>query len=105
MSSIPPAARVAVENRQHRRCLRCGAMYTEVHHRQGRRTGGHGLENLIGLCKTCHDYCHANGRDARENGWIVSRHLDRSTIASVPVTTWHGVVLLNPDGSTSSVNR
>jgi hypothetical protein len=96
---IPDAAREAVHERQRGQCLRCGLPYTEVHHRQPRRIGGHGLENLVGLCKTCHDYCHANPREARENGWIVSMHT--RDIAAVPFTSWWGAqVLLDPDGTT-----
>lgn len=97
---IPTAAREVVYLRQRGRCLRCGTSpYSEVHHRMPRRIGGHGVENLVGLCMTCHHWVHANPREARYTGWIVSRHSSIADIATVPVDAWNGTCFLHADGS------
>jgi len=64
-----------------------------------RRIAGHGVENLVGLCMTCHHWVHANPRLAREHGWIVSRHSKVPDIMTVPVDAWNGTHFLHPDGS------
>lgn len=99
-TAIPTAAREAVYLRQRGRCLRCGTSpYSEVHHRMPRRIAGHGWENLVGLCMTCHHWVHANPRLAREHGWIVSRHSNIADIMTVPVDAWNGTQFLHPDGT------
>lgn len=53
-------------------CLR--AAMTEVHHIAGR--GGpdpHRLDNLVGLCRPCHNRAHQNPEWAREVGLMRSR--------------------------------
>jgi 5-methylcytosine-specific restriction endonuclease McrA len=48
---------------------------SEIHHVAGR--GGpdpHRLENLKGLCTTCHLWAHANPEEARKAGLMASRH-------------------------------
>lgn len=64
-----------------------------------RKIGGHLLENLVGLCMTCHHWVHANPAQARLTGFIVSRHSAVSHITAVPVDAWNGVHFLHPDGS------
>lgn len=94
---IPTQVRVAVDERDRRQCLRCGAASRAQHHRQRRREGGHGLENVISLCNADHRWAHANPTEAREQGYIVSVHVD--DVQAVPIRAYYGWVRLNPDGS------
>lgn len=98
MSAIPTAARAAVRERQDGQCARCGNLYTEIHHRQRRRDGGHGLANLVGLCHDDHKWVHANPKRARDAGYIVSAHVE--DVALVPVATFAGSMFFEEDGST-----
>lgn len=41
--------------------------------------------NLILLCEPCHRRVHKNSRQARLDGYIVSRHLPRNATLAVPV--------------------
>ena len=96
MSAIPTAAREAVRRRQDGQCARCGAAYTEVHHRRRRREGGHEVGNLVGLCTTDHRWAHAHPTQARADGYIVSAH--DADPATVPIRTFMGWVLFDNDG-------
>jgi hypothetical protein len=96
-AQTPPAVRDEVFARDRGRCIRCGSPGGQVHHRQPRRIGGHGKENLALACATCHEHFHAHPREARENGWIVSIH--SPDIAAVPIATWYGTAFLHPDGT------
>jgi len=56
----------------------CMAAMTDVHHIAGR--GGpdpHRLENLIGLCRSCHEKAHALPEWARKYGLMRTRHGNR----------------------------
>jgi len=47
---------------------------TDVHHLAGRvGPDPHRLDNLIGLCRPCHDRAHANPDWARQSGLMRSR--------------------------------
>lgn len=53
--------------------------------------------NGIWLCATCHRWVHANPFEARQHGWIVSRH--QSDPSSEPVlTAQFGWVFLDHTG-------
>lgn len=96
------------------RCFRCGRPITggvpsEAHHRLTRRFGPDTPDNLITLCgfgnnlsdadgrTYCHGWVHQNGREARQQGWVISRH-DTRPPSQVPVKHWeHGMVLLSAD--------
>lgn len=39
-------------------CEACGREAVDVHHIQGRGKGKDVIENLIGLCRRCHDLAH-----------------------------------------------
>ena len=83
------------------RCLRCGSPGSEVHHRQRRAVGGHGLQNLVLLCADCHHaQIHGHPERARAEGFIVSAYSD--AVDSVPLHTFRGVRYLHSDGSYSA---
>ena len=66
-----------------RRCVRCGGEGWHVHHRQLRAQGGaHGLENLILMCRACHDTVHSERAVVGEpGGFIVPSWADPSEVA------------------------
>lgn len=101
MSAIPTKARQVVRERQQGQCLRCGVAYTEVHHRQRRRDGGHGYENLVGLCSADHRWAHANPKEAKEYGFIVAPGV--TDVCDVPIRSFAGWVRLGEDGSITPV--
>lgn len=103
MSAIPTSARKAVRERQRDQCARCGSGYAELHHRQRRREGGHGVHNLVGLCTTDHRWVHANPALAREQGYIVGVHI--SDVSAVPIKTFIGWVRFTEDGGTVFVDE
>lgn len=97
MSAIPTKAREVVRERQDGLCARCGNQFTEIHHRQRRREGKHGYANLVGLCGTDHRFVHANPKWARDNGYIISVHIQ--DIALTPIITYAGTMFFEDDGS------
>ena len=57
----------------------------EVHHIAGR--GGpdpHRLENLVGLCPSCHGWAHANPEQARREGLMATRHTKMAPMSRNP---------------------
>lgn len=94
---IPTKARQEVGVRDNSQCRRCGMRGHEIHHRKRRREGGHGLENLVLLCRPCHAWAHANPTLAMERGYIVS--VFSEDVASVPLQTFAGPMLFHPDGA------
>jgi hypothetical protein len=94
---IPAEIRVGIDQRDQRRCVRCGSTSREQHHRQRRREGGHGFENLVSLCGADHRWAHANPSAARAQGFIVSVH--EGAVESVPVLAYYGWVRLLSNGS------
>lgn len=93
---IPAAVRTAVDTRDNRQCLRCGAAGREIHHRQRRREGGHGLENCVLLCGADHRWVHSHPSQARDTGFIVSVFDD--VVADVPIRAYYGWVRLTSEG-------
>jgi hypothetical protein len=54
-------------------CEKCKkAKSQDIHHKAG-RVGRYLCEYSLfaALCRACHDFCHANGREARKQGWII----------------------------------
>jgi 4-alpha-glucanotransferase len=54
-------------------CERCKkAKSQDIHHKAG-RNGRYLCEYSLfaALCRTCHDEVHANGKEARKQGWII----------------------------------
>ena len=96
-----------VDDRDGRRCVRCGRSLYAVggsrHHRKLRsqctRVEKHQVQNLILLCGSgttgCHGFVHMHPTIAYENGWCVKSFQDQ---LEVPVRTWHGLVYLTTDG-------
>lgn len=88
------------------RCERCRRPFghthstkLERHHRQVRTIGGDRLANLAALCGTCHQDVHAHPEEARNHGWIVSRH--HPDPAQVPIPSVGAPVYLRDDGTVS----
>lgn len=105
---VPVATRELLRARSRGRCEAlvpgvCTHHASDAHHRQRRRDGGHGIGNLVDLCRACHRWAHANPARARELGLIVSAF--EVDPAAVPVlllshlTGERTEVLLEADGS------
>lgn len=102
MSAIPTSAREKVRERQLGQCAMCGTGYSDLHHRQRRREGGHGVHNLVGLCRTDHAWVHANPAQAQVDGYIVGVH--ETDVESAPIKTFVGWVRFTKDGGTVFVD-
>lgn len=103
-----------IHDRDGGRCVRDGAVlspqpgsYSEHHRILGNRADNR-PSNKLSLCGSgttgCHGWVHAHPREAREKGWIVTRHGPRDATRTVPV--WYsqpglrtGWYLLGDDGS------
>src|SRR5262245_60262872 len=102
MSNDPPeAVRTTVRHRASHRCERCEvpAPNGHLHHRRSRSVRDqhcHCACNLVWLCGTCHAWAHAHPWEAREAGWIVSRHVTEPT--AVTLATIDGDRVLHCDG-------
>lgn len=100
--SIPMASRIAVRDRELRRCARCGGPTAagQWHHRRSRSVKDnwtHDPVNGLWLSARCHQWVHANPLEARRFGWIVSRYVTYP--GDQPVRMYFGWVFLLPDGS------
>lgn len=98
-NEIPQKARDAVDARDQGQCVRCGGRATDKHHRKRRRDGGHAVENLISVCRACHTWIHAHPKQAVYEGFII--HFAEDNIASVPIRSFMGWVLLTSQGGTT----
>jgi hypothetical protein len=98
---IPQWSRTLVRHRDLDLCARCGMLGAHWHHRRSRSVRDeltHSPCNGLWLCAFDHAWVHANPREAREAGFIVSRHEDPRY---VPVDhAIHGLVYLTEDGDT-----
>jgi len=48
-------------------CERCGGTAVDIHHIVYKSHGGtDDFDNLIGLCRKCHDWCHSDASRAEE---------------------------------------
>jgi 5-methylcytosine-specific restriction protein A len=98
-------AKKSVVNRDGGKCLKCRKVATDVHHRRPRGMGGtsddhisYGMANLVSLCRTCHDWVHANPWPSYTLGWLVKTGEDPD---DVPIYTDADVIIkLLPDGTT-----
>jgi hypothetical protein len=63
-----------------------------------RREGGHGYENLVGRCGTCHNWVHKYPQAAQEAGYIIPISVD--DISEVPIKAYYGWVTFDRDGGT-----
>lgn len=103
MSAIPTRAREIVRERQQGACARCGNRYTALHHRQRRREAGHGVEILVGVCATCHDWAHKHPEKARESGYSISPHEEDA--AAVPLKSYMGWVVFDDAGNMTLIEE
>lgn len=90
MSTIPIHARLLVTERARQRCERCGGRGGHWHHRRGRAVVDehtHCPCNGVLLCKTCHDWAHAEPLGAMETGFVVSRYQSQPGLVQVK-TPW-----------------
>lgn len=67
-----------------------------------RRDGGHAIENLVLLCRTCHSWAHANPAGARKYGFIVSAWGD---VESTAIRSWMGWLIFEPEGFVKYVDE
>lgn len=83
-------------------CEACGMRrVADVHHRKNRSQGGRwDPSNLLGICRTCHDWIGDNRVGARVRGWAVWRDGDPRDLLVLRRGTW---VELGDDGSLRSV--
>lgn len=96
---IPDASRRIVERRDRGRCVRCGGVGTDWHHRRGRSVKDqhqHCACNGILLCRTCHSYVHHYPSIAAGMGFVVSRH--EPWPESTPVKSVQGWAILSCEG-------
>ena len=77
------SAKKATLDRDNGNCRRCPRRATDVHHRRLRQMGStkneeilYGLDNLVSLCRKCHDHIHRNPRESYEQGWMVHSWAD-----------------------------
>lgn len=92
--------RSLIQNRQGGMCLRCTGAMSDVHHRRRRGVKDGHTDcpcNLVGLCRTCHSWVHANPVAARAAGWIVSTSEPAPSLA--PLLTRYSPILLLCDGT------
>ena len=81
------------------RCLRCGGSGQHWHHRRGRAVRDqhtHCACNGVLLCRTCHEWAHANPFEARRTGFIVSR--SEPEPRTVQVEAFYGALFLTCEG-------
>lgn len=94
------------------RCVRCGKPVSDawpgfsIHHRRLRSHPFRALHepaNLITLCGSgttgCHGWVHSHPREAMRHGWMVHGY---ASPAATPVSTPHGMLLLDDDGNARS---
>jgi hypothetical protein len=107
-TDIPHQTRVKVRNRSSGVCERCDSkIATDMHHRMKRSIGGHSPENVVHLCRVCHDWAHANGVQARATGWIVpsQRRITRGDITNIPIRLRDTWALLTPLGDRVTIRE
>jgi len=75
-------------------CEICGSNCADVHHIDPRKMGGSKtkdyIENLIGLCRDCHDFAEA-GKTTKENLtiWHLNFMINREPfIKTIEITPW-----------------
>jgi 5-methylcytosine-specific restriction endonuclease McrA len=100
---IPKAMREKVKARAGRHCERCAIaiLSGEIHHRKNRSQGGeHTLQNLVFICKPCHDWIGAHPHLAGVEGYHVKPWCDPATVSIILHRA--GKVMLTGDGQYQS---
>ena len=101
-----------VTRRDRGRCVRCGATGPcDIQHRINRGMGGtsdpafNQPQNLILLCRACHEWVHANPRHAYKHGYSCHRY---DHPEDVPILYWTPLLTqrrrLLPDGTLEEVD-
>lgn len=98
MAGFDRETKVLCWQRDNGACFRCGSAVWEgdVHHRLARKAGGanarlswiNALENLLLLCRGCHNFIEDHPRLARAAGWMISGHQDPQDVL---VWSWDGL--------------
>lgn len=98
---IADKVRATVLTRSDGLCEVCGrAEGVDLHHRRPRAMGGstridtNTPQNLLHLCRGCHDEIERN----RTNAYLLGRLLRQTDPLDQPVHLWHGVVTLTVEG-------
>lgn len=102
MSAIPEHSRAVVRNRAKHRCERCAvpAPNGHWHHRRGRSVRDqhqHCACNGVWLCSTCHRWVHEHPTLARDEGFLMSRHVTEP--GAIPLQTPWGTRVHGCDGT------
>lgn len=100
-------ARVVVFNRAGERCENCLRRFDlasmHAHHRLPRQPRRDDRPcNLLGLCLSCHNGCHAQPVAAKEMGWIIGRW-DRRGPEEIPVHLGRWICLLDVAGKANVI--
>lgn len=87
------------------RCLRCGGLAADIHHRRPRGRGGtsddaisFGPANLVALCRKDHELVHTRPRDAGYPSGLLVHSWENPE--KVPVILGGVTIWLRPDGTT-----
>lgn len=105
------ASKKLVNERDGGLCVRCGSEATDIHHRTPRGMGGssdeetnYGLAGLVSLCRSCHDWVHANPAESYDNGLLLHSW---ETPARQPVSLVNDTLLLyfGNDGTVRKVQQ
>lgn len=106
-----PDAYATVQVRDRFRCLRCGGMGANWHHRRSKSIRDQHTDcpcNGVWLCGSgsmgCHGWVHSHPLLARQQGWIVSRYMAEPSMVPVMSRVHGGVVLLDCEGDTTPVD-
>lgn len=68
------------------RCIRCGTIGHQIHHRKPRQMGGtrdaaiNNPANLVLLSNECHSHVESHRKAAYDEGWLVHRRDDPETV-------------------------
>lgn len=89
--TIPAKVRTLVRARDENLCVHCGRPADDIHHRRLKGIGGSSDAHancpclLVSLCRACHDWAHANRREAEAEGLIIPRATPRPWLLPVLV--------------------
>ena len=98
------ARRRALE-RDDGRCLLCGNLATDVHHRIPRSLAParkFDLPNLVSLCRWDHLWVENTPEESRPRGFLLHSWDDP---AAIPVRSIFGVLMLTPYGTTQQITE
>lgn len=56
------------------RCERCGELATDLHHKRSRQYYLTDVSIFCSLCRSCHTWVHDKDKEARKQGYLLSKH-------------------------------